>query len=170
MRLDFIARGRRRRPLALLTLVVGIASAATVLLTYQEYRGRVEGLELRLAMLAGDPGGAEVPESARRSVDEVEAAMAELATPWGRLLSELEAAAAESRDSVALLEVEPDRESHRVRIVAESRTLPAAVAFAERLERSEVLRYPLLDSHEVQVKDRYRPVRFQVTASWRAGT
>jgi hypothetical protein len=71
---------------------------------------------------------------------------------------------------VALLAIEPDREGHRVQIMAESRTLPAAVAFTERLQKSEALVYPLLDSHEVQDKDQYRPVRFQITASWRLGT
>lgn len=171
MRLDFAASGRRRGRAPLVLLVIGVLCMAGVVLAYQKDRERADGLELRLAALSGDGEAVrDVAGASGKSLEELRAAVAELATPWGRLLAELESAAGESRQSVAVLEIEPDREGRQVRIVAESRSLAAAVAFAERLQQSEVLQYPLLDSHEVQVKDPYRPVRFQVTASWRMGS
>ncbi len=172
MKLDFASTARRpgRGPIALLAL--GVISLAVTLAAYQQFRGRADGLELRLAALtevAGSAGNLSTEDSGRAFAD-ADAAIAELATPWGRLLADLEAAATDSQDSVALLAIEPDRKNGKIMIVAESRTLPAAVAFTKRLQQSGALLYPMLDSHEIQDDDRFRPVRFQVTAAWRLTT
>jgi hypothetical protein len=84
------------------------------------------------------------------------------------LLEELETASHDAADSIAVLGVEPDREKGRIRIVAEARDLQLALAYIERLQKSRVLRYPMLDSHEVRTEDRDRPVRFQLSADWKA--
>ena len=67
---------------------------------------------------------------------------------------------------VAVLAVEPDREKGRIRIVAEARDLPTALAYIERLQKSRALRFPMLDSHEVRTDDHDQPVRFQLSAEW----
>ena len=171
MRLDFASNGRRPGRGPMLLLAAGVASVILTALSYQQFSNRADGLELRLEAMTGVPAASEVRDGeADKTVSEAAAAIAELATPWGQLLQDLEAAATDSQKSVALLAVEPDRENHKVTITAESRTLPAAVAFAERLQLSEALLDPLLDSHEVQTDAQYRPVRFQVTASWRLGS
>lgn len=172
MKLDFASTGRRPRkgPAALLAL--GVISLAVTLAAWHQFGGRADGLELRLAALTevAGPGGSLPAEETGRAIADADAAVAELTTPWGRLLADLEAAATDSQDSVALLAIEPDRKNGKVMIVAESRTLPAAVAFTKRLQQSGALLYPMLDSHEIQTGDRYRPVRFQITASWRLTT
>ena len=170
MRLDFVHDGRRRRMGAHAVLMAGMVSVAATLLVYQQLRERTAGLELRLEAHA---------ESVRPSrwsnethgplFAEAAAAVAELSTPWSRLLDELEAAARDSSESVALLAVEPDRGARKVKIMAEARNLPDAIAFAQRLQQSDVLLHPLLDNHEVQDQDRSRPVRFEITAAWRNG-
>lgn len=171
MRLDFATKRRRLQPRAMALLVCGLLSLTFVLSVYQDLHGRAEALRLRLADLEYRPvkAGSD-DDGAGRAAAEAAEAVAELATPWAQLLAELEDAAVDSRGSVALLAIEPDRVGNRVEIQAEARTLPAAVEFAARLQQSNVLRYPLLDSHEVRTDDRYRPVRFQVTAAWRLGS
>jgi len=166
--LDFASTGRRPRKGAIALLLVGAIAIVATIASYQQFRGRAEGLELRVAALSGGAGASDASsEDTGMAIAEADAAVALLATPWSQLLADLEAAAADSRDSVALLAIEPDRENRLVRIIAESRTLPAAVAFAKRLQKSGALLYPLLDSHEIQVDEQYRPVRFQITAAWR---
>ena len=170
MRLDFVHGGRRRQLGARALLAMGVVSVAGTLLFYQQLRVRTEGLELRLE------AHAESLRPSRRSGEndgplftEAAAAVAELSTPWSRLLDELEAAAKDSSESVALLAIEPDRGARKVKIMAEARNLPDAIAFAQRLQQSDVLLHPLLDNHEVQAQDRSRPVRFEITAAWRNG-
>jgi hypothetical protein len=168
MRLNFASSGRQPRKGPVALLAIGAISLALTLAAYQQSRGRADGLELRLAALTGGSTTSSLPvEESGKAIADADAVIAELATPWGRLLADLEQAATDSSDSVALLAIEPDRENGQVKIVAESRTLPAAVAFTRRLQESRALLYPMLDSHEIQTDDRYRPVRFQITAAWK---
>ena len=171
MKLDFASAGRRPRKGPVMLVASGALSLVLTIGAYQQFRGRADGLELRLAALAGDAGRNSMPvEDSGAALAEAGAVIAELTTPWSQLLADLEQAATDSKDSVALLAIEPDRESGEVKIVAESRTLPAAVAFTRRLQESQALLYPMLDSHEIQADEQYRPVRFQITAAWRLKT
>lgn len=168
VRLDFAARRRRRDATGIVLLSAGVMSVVAILAGYQRARTEADGLELRLEALASAPSAVgDLGNAGPRVIGDADAVIAELATPWATLLGDLEAANADSEQSVALLAIEPDREHRKVRIVAESRTLPAALAYAERLQKSTAVRFPLLQSHEVQVKDEYRPVRFQIAADWR---
>jgi hypothetical protein len=163
--LDFAGRRRVNRRGAML-LAVGVAAAALVLADYWSESAQREGLDLRLAQLQGTRTAVKPDKAAQRAADENRAALAELTMPWSRLLRELEVASAESKDSVAVLGVEPDRDKRQVRVLAEARTLPVALAYVERLQKSEALRYPMLETHEVQLRDPQRPVRFQIRAEW----
>jgi hypothetical protein len=68
---------------------------------------------------------------------------------------------------VSLLEVEPDREHGRIRVLAESRSLVSALAYLERLQKAATLANPLLQSHEVRDEVAERPVRVEIVADWR---
>lgn len=170
MKLNFVADGRRQRMHAHAVLAAGIVSVAGTLLAYQQVCERVAGLELRLEAVAQSVRPSRGPgETEGTLFAEAAAAVAELSTPWGLLLDELEGAARNSSGSVALLAVEPDRVARKVKIRAEARNLPEAIAFAQRLQQSNVLLQPLLDNHEVQAQDRSRTVRFEITAAWKNG-
>ncbi len=148
-------------------LAVGIAAAALVIGDYRGVAAQRSAVEMRLAAIG--PEHPAVPDrAAAQAAEEARDAFHELVTPWAILLQELERAAADSDGSVALLAVEPDREKHQVRVLAEARTLPIALAYVERLQKSAALRYPMLESHELQAKDPERPVRFQIRADWKA--
>lgn len=87
--------------------------------------------------------------------------------PWTGLLKELEGASHDTASDIALLSVEPDESKHMVRVTGESRDLPRVLAYVGRLQTSALLRYPMLETHEVRSDDPQRPVRFAVSAEWR---
>ena len=54
-----------------------------------------------------------------------------------------------------------------MRITAEVRTLNDALAYLERLQKSAVLRHPMLESHERRKDDPEHPLRIKLSAEWR---
>ncbi len=104
------------------------------------------------------------------SAEEAGPVVAELGAPWSLLLQELETASQDIGGAVAVLAVEPDRDKGRIRIVAETRDLATALAYILRLQKSNALRYPMLDSHEVRAEDHDQPVRFQLSAEWKSNS
>jgi hypothetical protein len=69
---------------------------------------------------------------------------------------------------VAVLSIEPDHSKRLVHITGESRDLPTALAYVQRLQKSTLLRYPMLDTHDLKTDDPQHPVRFALSAEWRA--
>jgi len=166
--IDFVSR---RRPLTLAGAVLLALGAGAVTATYLEYssiEARRGGIESKLQAFnrrsQRDPAqelrAAALSEEAGRVAEE-------LATPWTSLLAELEGASRDSAEQIALLSVEPDHAKHHVRITGESRDLPRVLAYVQRLQSSALLRYPMLESHDVKTDDPQHPVRFAMTAEWR---
>lgn len=166
IQLDFARSRARMNWRGTVLLAAGVIAGALVVTDYRESLNRREALELQLEGLHVVHRSAKPDKAAERVNDEIRAAVAELSTPWSQLLEELESASAETSGSVAVLGIEPDRDKHQIRVLAEARTLPAALAYVERLQKSRALRFPMLENHEVQQKDPQRPVRFQIRADW----
>jgi len=166
IQLDFARRKARLTGRGLILLIVGIAAAAFVFVDYRGVSAESVGLEWRLAALQGGNRPAKSDKAALRAEQDAAAAISDLTTPWSSLLRELELASADSNGTVAVLGIEPDRDKHEVRVLAEARTLPIALAYVERLQKSRALSYPMLASHEVQLKDPQHPVRFEIKAGW----
>lgn len=165
LQVDFMVRRHPSR----MSWIVAAAGALAVTATLFEQRAlesEAAGLELRIA--AAEPAAVARPAPADRPLAKEALSISQhLATPWGGVLDDLEAASRDDGDSIALLSVQPDRESRRVTLVAEARSLPAALNYVQRLQRSHSLRHPLLDSHEVRTDSVERPVRVQITAEWK---
>jgi hypothetical protein len=166
LKLDFARRrGRRFSPSGLLLLLIGCGVAYWTFTDYQDLEIQSQLLDLHLAKLRhNDP-------TIRKKDDpdylaKLLAATRPLATPWTALLNDLESAAQDSGDDVALLEVAPDRTKRQVRIAAEARTLPAALDYVVRLQNTSTLVFPTLEKHEVLTNNRERPVRFEILAEW----
>lgn len=165
MLLDFKGQRRRGGIVGAVVLTCGALGAAFAAMQFHESRQTLSGLELRLDAIESRRNTGMGPVAAG-VVEEAEPLVGELGAPWSVLLQELETASHDSGGAVAVLAVEPDREKGRIRIVAEARDLPTALAYIERLQKSNALRYPMLDSHEVRTEDRDQPVRFQLSAEW----
>jgi len=167
IRLDFQRTGGPSRIMGLTLLGAGLVALAMFIFSYQRAAGEIAGLELRLESL--EPASAvKDAESSGRSVAAARATVENLATPWGQLLDDLEAANRDLAPAVALLEVLPDVARGRIRVIAESRSLDAALGYLERLQKSASLANPLLESHEVRNESAERPVRVEIVADWRA--
>ena len=163
--LDFVGAPRRARVPGILLLAVGLLTCAALGYAFQDKLAERDGLEARLNATARPHRSASPSES-----HEAAAAAAierQLWVPWSSLLAELESASQDVSATVSLLQVEPDPAKHIVRITAEARTLPDALAYLERLQKSSMLRYPMLDSHELRKDDPQHPIRVKLSAEWR---
>jgi hypothetical protein len=171
IQLDFVSRPRHGGLRGLAILTIGVAATAWTVLAFRTDQARVAGLELRLEALApraaAQPADSKAEEQLTRILTDVRGAAAELNTPWSLLLTELEEAGKDSNGAVAVISIEPDRAQRKVRLRVEARSFPAGFAYVQRLQSSRALRFPLLDTHEVQTRVSERPVRLQITADWR---
>ncbi len=166
VRLDFVAPAHRAPVAGAALCAVGLAAALAVGVAFDRAQAERSRLDAALGATAQPRRKAPSPESLKRAA---EAAIVdrELEVPWTRLLAELEAASHDSAASVSLLRVEPDPGKQLVRITAEVRSLPDALAYLERLQRSPVLRHPMLESHERRKDDPEHPLRIKLSAEWR---
>ena len=161
----------RRAPLTLagtLLLIAGAVATAAACVEYRRLEASRAGLELKLA--AANRHAHRDPSQDVRDASLTQEAghvVQELTTPWTRLLAELEGASHDAASDIALLSVEPDESKHIVRVTGESRDLPRVLTYVARLQASALLRYPMLETHEVRSDDPQRPVRFAVSAEWR---
>lgn len=167
MHLDFAAPLQRSRSAGLMVCVGAALAALGVGVMFQHalaeravLETQIDALEQRHQAPLSSPGktaeAAELAKIAR-----------ELTVPWTAVLAELEAASHDMASQVSLLQVEPDADKRVVRITAEVRALPDALAYLERLQQSSVLRYPMLESHERRKDDPEHPVRIKIAAEWR---
>jgi hypothetical protein len=163
--LDFAGPTRRSHGLGALLCSTGLLVCAALGYDFQAKLTERDVLEMRLGSTVR-PHRAPDPNAARNAAAAADIEK-QLSVPWSRLLAELEAASQDVASTVSLLEVAPDAAKHLVRITAEARTLPDALAYLERLQKSPVLRYPMLDSHELRKDDPQRPIRVKLTAEWR---
>ena len=165
--LDFAAPRARTPALSIALLLVGVSLAGIAALQYRSEKLTQQGLELKLAALThrSVPDPENLARSARDSA-EAASVTRQLATPWTAVLSDLESASQDEKDRIALLSVEPDSDKHLIHVTGESRDLPAALAYLERLQTRKSLRYPMLISHEVTDASEH-PVRFALIADWR---
>jgi hypothetical protein len=166
--LDFTRSRKRPSRRGLAILGTGVVALLLVLIDYRSVAARTAGLEWRVAALRNELRPAKTDKAALRAEQDADIAISDLTTPWSDLLRELELASADSHGTVAVLGVEPDREKKEVRVLAEAHTLDLALAYVERLQKSRALRYPMLASHEIQLKDPEHPVRFEIRAGWNA--
>jgi hypothetical protein len=168
VRLDFVAPVREAPVAGAALCLVGLAAALAVGVAFNRELVERSRLDAALAATARPRHrSAPTPESLKHAA-EAAAVERELSVPWTRLLAELEDASHDTATSVSLLLVEPDPSKQLVRITAEVRTLPDALAYLKRLQKSPVLRFPMLESHERRKDVAEHPVRIKLSAEWRS--
>jgi hypothetical protein len=166
LRLDFVAAVHRARFAGAALCAVSLAAAIALGISFRRELAERGRLDAALGVAAPPRHAAPTAESLRVAA-EAEALERDLRVPWTRLLAELEAASHDSAATVSLLEVEPDAGRQRVRITAEVRALNDAFAYLRRLQRSAILRHPMLESHERRKDDAEHPLRVKLSAEWR---
>jgi hypothetical protein len=166
VQLDFVAPVGRARAAGALLCAAGLAALLGVGLAFARQVAERGRLEASLAATARPRHRAPTPQALELAA-EAAAVERELRIPWTLLLSELEAASHDTAGTVSLLQVEPDAAKHLVRITAEVRALNDALAYIRRLEKSDVLRNPMLESHERRRDDPEHPLRVKLSAEWR---
>jgi hypothetical protein len=165
VRLDFVAPVQQA-PLAGAALCV-VGLVASVLLGLAFERKLSERSQLDAELSAAAPPHPKAPTAeALKIAAEAATIKRELSVPWTRLLAELEDASRDSAANVSLLYVEPDLAKQQVRITAEVRALPDALAYLKRLQKSAVLSHPMLESHERRKDDPDHPLRVKLSAEW----
>ena len=171
LELDFAGARLRGGLVGVSIAVVGALCLAAAVVQQHYLSAQRAGLELRRAALIDvQHRGRSAQSVAGLNAQNAEKTVRELGTPWSQLLAELEKASGDTAGNIALLAVEPDHAKHRVRVTAEARTLELALAYVQRLRKAPVLRYPMLDNHELRSGDKDHPVRFQVSADWSDAT
>ena len=166
VRLDFVAPVHEA-PLAGAALVVaGLAAVLALGVAFHGALAERARLDAALGATAQPRHSAPTPES-QKTAAEAASVERELAVPWTRLLAELESASHDTAGTVSVLQVEPDPGRKLVRITAEVRALNDALAYLRRLQKSAVLRHPMLESHERRKDDAQHPVRVRLSAEWR---
>jgi len=165
VRLDLAAPAHRASAWGLLLCAAGLSAAVALGLAFQRTLAERNELEAAVGAVARPHKAAPTPD-ALKSAAEAAVVERELSVPWTRLLAELETAARDTASTVALLSVEPDPAKQEVRITAEVRALPDALAYLRRLQKIEVLRHPMLESHERRKDDPEHPLRVRLSAGW----
>jgi hypothetical protein len=167
MYLDFAAPARRSKLSGILLCLVGLGAAIATAGAFREAleeRGRLSAELETLSERPRTPG-----ENAATAAEQAETAkvVRELSIPWTDLLAELESASHDMQSQVSLLQVAPDADKRVVRITAEVRTLGDALSYLQRLQQSRVLRYPMLESHDLRKDDPEHPLQVKIAAEWR---
>jgi len=167
LELDFAGSRVNGGKVGVLLAALGAVGLALVMLQLHSLSTQRAGLELRSeALQRARNRGATLDSVAGLGAQNAEKTVRELGTPWSQLLAELEHASGDINGDVAVLSIEPDHAKHRVRVTAEARTLSLALAYVQRLRKTQVLHFPMLDSHEIRNDDKDHPVRFQMSADW----
>jgi hypothetical protein len=168
---DFSATRRRGGMAGVVIALLGALAMGGAWMQLRALAAQRQGLELRREALArAADRGAQLERIRGLGSRDTAKTVRALATPWSQLLSELEAASSDNTGSVAILAIEPDHAKHRIKVTAEARNLPVALSYVRRLRKTGILRYPMLDSHEVRGDDREHPVRFELSADWSDAT
>ena len=171
LELDFAGARTRGGVVGIALAALGAVGLGLVMLQLHSLSTQRAGLQLRAeALERARNRGMALDSVAGLSAQTAEKTVRELGTPWSQLLVELENASGDTAGNVAVLAIEPDHAKHRVRVTAEARTLELAIAYVQRLRKTEVLHYPMLDNHELRADDKDHPVRFQISADWSDAT
>lgn len=165
---------RQDRPLhwaGPLLLMLALAGLAATVVRYQAlhdetvlWEGRLDRVERDLGRergLARRPGARDGEAVEVKQANEV---LRRLSLPWDSLFLTMESAAGKD---VALLALEPDAEKQVVRVSGEARDFRSLFDYVTRLEAQEAFGPVYLQSHQVQLQDPQRPVRFVLQAAWK---
>lgn len=89
--------------------------------------------------------------------------VADLSTPWGQLLSGLEAI---RMKHVALLLLEPNKQKSRVTLTGQAKNVDAMLQYVEAVAALPMLSDVYLQNHMIEMNQPGSPVSFTLLANW----
>lgn len=89
--------------------------------------------------------------------------VADLSTPWGQLLSGLEAVRTKQ---VALLLLEPNKKKSLVTLTGQAKNVDAMLQYVEAVAALPMLSNVYLQNHMIEMSEPGSPVSFTLLASW----
>jgi Tfp pilus assembly protein PilN len=168
--LDFAPRPPRARALGRLALLAALGLAGYLVDGYGHSLEALARWEASARTMQRRQGAAPpaLADPARRQQLQVDLkmanrAIAHLSLPWDRLFQEIEATVDER---VTLLGVEPDAETGGLMISAEARGMNDMLDYARRVRASELFTAAHVQSHQIQLLDPQKPVRFILRVGW----
>lgn len=166
LELDYAAPARRSPWAGLALLALSVALAAGLLRSYSGIRDELAGLQARdsLAGPARAPARAVSRERLEEEARAAEAVVRQLTLPWAGVVQAVEQAAMRE---VAILQLQPDADTRRLKLVAEARQAEMMFEYLRRLGAARGLAEVHLVGHQVQRDDPQRAIRFSVEASMR---
>lgn len=172
VRLDYLRREAPVPRAGLLVLLLALAAAVGIGERYVDLSRKLadsEAVADRLENSAHRHGilvSRDAKANARRS-EEVRYAnevLRQLTLPWDQLFETIEAS---GDKNVALLSLAPDRQKHLVRIGIEAKSPAAGLDYLKGLEARDIFQTVRVRSHQIQVQDPERPIRFSLLATWK---
>lgn len=163
VRLDFAHPGGRVTPAALVLLGLGLLAATLVAMRLERVSAELAPLEAaatRLPVLAERVASSGTnPKLQALRNEQVQAALASLATPWDAWFGQLEAVA---ERGVALVNLQPENEGRRVRLSGEARRFEDVLAYMGRLEAADGFANVFLSEHV----EAGQGLSFSLSADW----
>lgn len=149
-------------------LAVAALALALIAAYYQDMAGKIEYWNAKAGIvdkghghtLPGPATGANEVVAEIKHANEV---LRKITLPWDALFQAVEWS---SGKDVALLAMEPDAERRVVKISAEAKNVQALMSYMRHLEEQKIFSSVYLQSHQVQLKNPEKPVRFTLVASW----
>jgi hypothetical protein len=166
LELDYIAPRRRSLWLGVLVLAVSLCVAAAMFLRYREVRLELARMETASGLMSVErrPPRVMPKERLDQELKSAESVIRQLSLPWAALVETIEGAA---MPDVAILQLQPEAQLRRLRIMAEARHREAMFRYLRRLSADGTLSDVHMVSHQVQFDDPQRPIQFAVQATMR---
>jgi hypothetical protein len=164
--LDYIAPPRRPLWPGVLLLALSLAVAGELAVRYREVRAELDRLQVAGGLLNAERRPTRVVSKERldEEAKSAEIVVRQLTLPWTSLVEKVEKAAT---TNVAVLQLQPDAQKRLLRLTAEARHQAAMLEYLRRLAAARMLADVHVVSHQVQLEDPRRPIKFTVQASLR---
>ena len=168
--LDFRRDERPHGWINVALLIAGVVAAGYAGWSAWQLSGDGHALDAKLASLTKKPerqapqrAGTDAQQFERESRVLANVAV-ELNTPWNPLFRALE----EAPQKIALLSIEPDAHKRELILTGEAKDYTEMLDYVRYLQGQTMLSGIALQTHQINLQDPDKPVRFRITAGWTA--
>lgn len=169
--LDYLQTKTTSKLTGFLLLLIGISIAVAIGLQFRTINAALTVAEEKTGhlekLLQRNTGAVTQSKPSPGTLDEVKQAneiLQKLALPWEGLFKSLESS---NTDKIALLAIQPDVTKQVMKLNGEAKDLNAMLDYIKQLQQDKILANISLLTHEINLRDPEKPVRFTLSATWR---